>query len=83
VAAVMALNEREAIRDPKLPIKCGVVLLGVFAGFVCHSVLHIDPAVVALLGAGVLDLIARVPRRRRMGNPAVLRRAGHHGRRTL
>jgi Na+/H+ antiporter NhaD/arsenite permease-like protein len=59
VADVMALNEREAIQKPQLLIKCGVVLLAVFAGFVLHSVIHIEPSIVALLGAGVLVLISR------------------------
>ncbi|HEY3692889.1 MAG TPA: ArsB/NhaD family transporter [Pseudonocardiaceae bacterium] len=58
VADVMALNEREAIRNPRLLLKCGVVLLVVFAGFVGHSVFHVEPSVVALLGAGVLVLIS-------------------------
>jgi Na+/H+ antiporter NhaD/arsenite permease-like protein len=59
VADVMRLNEREAIRDRGLLIKCGVVLLAVFTGFVGHSLFHIEPSVVALLGAGVLVLISR------------------------
>lgn len=58
IADVMALDEREAIRDRRLLIECGIVLLAVFAGFVGHSLLHIDPSVVALLGAGVLVLIS-------------------------
>ncbi|BBX59811.1 Na(+)/H(+) antiporter NhaD [Mycobacterium shottsii] len=58
VADVMSLNEREAISDRKLLIKCGVVLLAVFAAFVGHPVLHIQPSVVALLGAGVLIIIS-------------------------
>ncbi|MEV4236995.1 ArsB/NhaD family transporter [Nocardia sp. NPDC049737] len=58
IADVMALDEREAIRDRRLLIECGVVLLAVFTGFVGHSLLHIDPSVVALLGAGVLVLIS-------------------------
>ncbi len=58
-ADVMALNEREAIEDPALLIKCGVVLLGVFVLFVGHPVFHIEPSVVALLGAGVLVLMSR------------------------
>jgi len=63
VADVMALNEREAIQDPRLLLKCGVVLLGVFTAFVAHPVLHIEPSVVALLGAGILILISRIPQR--------------------
>ncbi|AGZ53288.1 ArsB/NhaD family transporter [Mycobacterium kansasii] len=58
VADVMSLNEREAIRDGKLLIKSGVVLLAVFTAFVAHPLLHIQPSVVALLGAGVLIVIS-------------------------
>ncbi|MGO4616051.1 SLC13 family permease [Nocardia sp. 2YAB30] len=58
IADVMALDEREAIRDRRLLIECGIVLLAVFTGFVGHSLLHVDPSVVALLGAGVLVLIS-------------------------
>lgn len=59
VADVMALDEREAIQDTRLLLKCAVVLLAVFTGFVSHSALGIEPSVVALLGAGVLVLISR------------------------
>ena len=62
VVDVMSLNEREAIRDSRLLIKCGVVLVAVFAAFVTHSVLHIAPSIVALLGAGILVLISRLER---------------------
>ena len=58
-AEVMALNEREAIEDTGLLVKCGVVLLAVFVAFMLHSVLHVEPSIVALLGAGVLVLISR------------------------
>jgi Na+/H+ antiporter NhaD/arsenite permease-like protein len=58
VADVMALNEREAIQDAQLLVKCGAVLLAVFAAFVGHSAFHVEPSVVALLGAGVLVLIS-------------------------
>jgi Na+/H+ antiporter NhaD/arsenite permease-like protein len=58
VADVMVLNEREAIRNPKLLLKSGAVLLAVLAAFVLHSVIHIEPSIVALLGAGVLVLLS-------------------------
>jgi Na+/H+ antiporter NhaD/arsenite permease-like protein len=58
--SVMALNEREAITDPGLLAKALVVLLAVVAAFVLHPWLHYDPAVVALLGAGLLVLITKV-----------------------
>ena len=62
VADVMALREREAIRDATLLIKCGVVLGVVFAGFIGHSLIHVAPSVVALIGAGVLIVISDLPR---------------------
>jgi Na+/H+ antiporter NhaD/arsenite permease-like protein len=54
VADIMSLDEREAIRNPRLLIKCGVVLTLMFAAFIAHSVVPIQPSLVALLGAGVL-----------------------------
>jgi Na+/H+ antiporter NhaD/arsenite permease-like protein len=60
VADIMSLEEREAIRDRRLLVKCGVVLIGVFAAFIAHPVLHIEPSVVALAGAGILILISRM-----------------------
>jgi Na+/H+ antiporter NhaD/arsenite permease-like protein len=58
-AEVMALNEREAIKDRRLLIICGVVLAAVFTGFIGHAAFHIEPSVVALLGAGLLVLLSR------------------------
>jgi Na+/H+ antiporter NhaD/arsenite permease-like protein len=58
VADVMSLEEREAIRDPRLLIKCGVVLVAVLAGFVAHSAIHLEPSLVALIGAGILIVIS-------------------------
>jgi Na+/H+ antiporter NhaD/arsenite permease-like protein len=55
---VMALEEREAIRDPRLLVQ-GLAVLGlVVTGFVLHPVLHYAPSVVALLGAGLLIAIS-------------------------
>jgi len=58
-AEVMDLDEREAIQDTGLLVKCGIVLVAVFTAFVAHPILHIAPSVVALLGAGALVLISR------------------------
>jgi Na+/H+ antiporter NhaD/arsenite permease-like protein len=58
VADVMSLEEREAIRDPRLLIKCGVVLVAVLAGFVAHAQIHMEPSLVALVGAGILVVIS-------------------------
>ncbi|GAA4237458.1 ArsB/NhaD family transporter [Actinomadura meridiana] len=54
VAEVMALREREAITDRKLLAQGLTVLAIVIAAFVLHPVLHYEPSVVALLGAGLL-----------------------------
>ena len=60
VAAVMDLDEREVIRDKSLLIRSLVVLAGVLVGFVSHSALHLEPSIIALLGAGVLVAVARL-----------------------
>ncbi|NGO46742.1 ArsB/NhaD family transporter [Streptomyces ureilyticus] len=57
---VMALEEREAIRDPRLLVQGLVVLVLVVIGFVLHPVLHYEPSVVALLGAGLLIAVSTV-----------------------
>lgn len=54
VAAMMELEEREAIHDTKLLVRCMIVLGLVMLGFVLHSALHMEPSLVALLGAGLL-----------------------------
>ncbi|WP_033318975.1 SLC13 family permease [Streptomyces yerevanensis] len=59
-AEIMALEEREAIRHPRLLIQGLVVLTLVVAGFVLHPVLHYEPSIVALLGAGLLIAISSV-----------------------
>ncbi|TDD43818.1 hypothetical protein E1286_28190 [Nonomuraea terrae] len=59
-AVVMALNEREAIGDRRLLVQSLVVLALVMAAFVLHPVLHYEPSVVALLGAGVLVAATKV-----------------------
>jgi Na+/H+ antiporter NhaD/arsenite permease-like protein len=68
VAEVLSLNEREAIRDVRLLVKCAVVLAAVFAAFVAHSVIHVQPSVVALLGAGALIVISGVERMHYLGS---------------
>jgi Na+/H+ antiporter NhaD/arsenite permease-like protein len=60
VAEVMALDEREAIRDRRLLWQSLSVLGLVLVGFVLHSALHVEPSVVALLGAGLLVLISKI-----------------------
>ncbi|GGF41414.1 membrane protein [Marmoricola endophyticus] len=59
-AEVMALSEREAIRDPKLLAQSLVVLVLVMAGFVLGPVIGKEPSTIALLGAGLLVLVSSV-----------------------
>ncbi|MFI6492523.1 SLC13 family permease [Streptomyces sp. NPDC050564] len=57
-AEIMALEERQAIKDPRLLVQGLVVLALVVAGFVLHPVLHYEPSIVALLGAGLLVAVS-------------------------
>jgi Na+/H+ antiporter NhaD/arsenite permease-like protein len=59
VAEVMELDEREAITDRGLLVRSLVVLALVTVGFLLHSSIGYEPATVALLGGGVLVLVAR------------------------
>jgi Na+/H+ antiporter NhaD/arsenite permease-like protein len=60
-AAVMALDENEALQRGPLLTRSLWVLAGVTAGFALHEWLHYEPSVVALIGAGVLLLISKRP----------------------
>jgi len=59
VASVMALDEREVIRDRGMLVRCLIVLGVVVIGFALHSALHLEPAIVALLGAGLMVVVSR------------------------
>lgn len=56
---VLGMDERKMIRDPVLATKSLVVLGLTLVGFTLHSVLHLEPATVALLGASTVLLIAK------------------------
>jgi Na+/H+ antiporter NhaD/arsenite permease-like protein len=60
VDELMSLNERQAIRDRRLLVESLVVLGVALAAFMLHPVLHYEPSVVALLGAGLLIVVTRV-----------------------
>jgi Na+/H+ antiporter NhaD/arsenite permease-like protein len=60
VEAVMRLDEREAIHDRVLLVKSSVVLGIVLMAFVLHAAVHLDPSIIALLGAGVLVAWSRL-----------------------
>ncbi len=59
-SAVMALQEKRAITDPKLLVRCLVVLNLVIVGFTLHGVLHLEPSIIALVGALVMVLVTGV-----------------------
>lgn len=63
-ARVMALNEREAIKDTRLLVTSVAVIALVLVGFFLQGVTHLDPAVVALMGAGLLALLTRLEARK-------------------
>ena len=56
---LLTLEEREALTDRPLLIRSLLVLGLVTVAFALHEVLHYEPSVVALLGAGLLLLVAR------------------------
>ncbi|GAA1833668.1 ArsB/NhaD family transporter [Luedemannella flava] len=60
VAEVLALDERKSITDGRLLVKCLAILAVVVAAFSLHSVMHLEPAIVALLGAGAMVLVTGV-----------------------
>ncbi|MEO3861026.1 ArsB/NhaD family transporter [Acrocarpospora sp. B8E8] len=60
VAEVMLLDEREVIQDRRLLWQSLAVLAIVIVAFALHPVLHYEPAVVALLGAGILVAATKV-----------------------
>ena len=67
-ARVMALNEKEALGERSLLIKSLVVVGLVLIGFVARPFLGLAPSVVAMLGAGLLVLLARLEPRKVFGD---------------
>lgn len=57
---VMSLQERRAIKDVRLLVRSLIVTTLVIVGFGLHSVLHLEPSIVALVGAGVMLLVTNV-----------------------
>ena len=55
---IMEMDERGAIKDPVMMIKSLSVLALVLTGFVLHGILHLQPATIALFGAGLLLLLS-------------------------
>jgi Na+/H+ antiporter NhaD/arsenite permease-like protein len=59
-AGVLALRQRDAIRDRRLLVVSLVVLSAVTAAFALHAILHLEPSVVALLGGLLLLLLSKL-----------------------
>jgi Na+/H+ antiporter NhaD/arsenite permease-like protein len=57
---VMALRERDAIREPRLVVLSLIVLAAVLVAFSLHTVLGLEPSVVALLGGLLLLALSRL-----------------------
>lgn len=53
------IRPRDAITNMRLLVRCLVVLALVMVAFGLHTVLHVDPAIVAMMGAGVTVLVSR------------------------
>ncbi|GAA1382601.1 SLC13 family permease [Catellatospora chokoriensis] len=60
IASVMAMREREAIRNPRLLAVSLAFLAVVLAAFMLHSVLHLEPSVVATVGGLMLLAASRL-----------------------
>ncbi|WP_412074771.1 SLC13 family permease [Streptomyces xanthophaeus] len=59
-AHVMAMRERDAIKDGRLLTVSGVVIAIVMVCFVLHTTLHLEPSVVAISGGLVLLAVSRL-----------------------
>jgi Na+/H+ antiporter NhaD/arsenite permease-like protein len=57
---LMSQDEMSFIKDRALLVKSLLVLFSVIALFVVHGILHIEPSLIALGGAGVLLLISKI-----------------------
>jgi len=57
-AALMSLDEKEAITDRGLLIRSGIVLAAILLGFLLQQQTGVAPSVVALVGAGIMLLLS-------------------------
>lgn len=55
---VADIEPMKAIHDPRLLVRCLVVLTVVMVAFSLHHTLHLDPSIVAMLGAGAMVLVS-------------------------
>jgi Na+/H+ antiporter NhaD/arsenite permease-like protein len=57
--ALGELRPRDAITNVRMLVRCLVVLALVMVAFSLHAVLHLDPSLVAMMGAGATVLVSR------------------------
>jgi len=58
--AVLALDEREVLEEPRL-LRISLIVIGLtIGGFLVHGAFGLEPATIALFGATVLMLLARI-----------------------
>ncbi|MBU1230889.1 MAG: ArsB/NhaD family transporter [Proteobacteria bacterium] len=55
---ILAMNERDMIKDPALLKKSGLIMGATILGFAFHGLLHYEPATVALAGAATMLLVS-------------------------
>ena len=56
-ARISGIDEKKTIKDSRLLVKAGLAMGAVLAGFTLHHVLHLEAAVIALVGAALLLLV--------------------------
>lgn len=61
--AVLALSSRESVPDEAFLRRCLILLAVVNVGFGVHSLVHLEPATIALLGASLFMVIGHVRRK--------------------
>jgi len=57
--ALKGIEPADAIEDRPLLVRCLVVLALTMVAFALHTLIHVDPSIVALLGAGTMVLVSR------------------------
>ena len=61
--AVLALSSRESVPDEAFLRRCLILLAVVNVGFCLHSLIHLEPATIALLGASLFMMIGHARRK--------------------
>ena len=62
------LNPLEAVRNPALLVRCLVVLGLLMVAFSLHAWWHLEPSIIAMLGAGAMVIVSRTTPRQFLGD---------------